>query len=255
MDGSLLEQPRVTSTWLRLLGRLKPGVPLEQAGPRLNALAGTPATEWRLTQQVHAPVRGRAARRQLGGGGTLGSSTAVLAAAVHPARRRRSRAAHRLRERRPAPAGALGDAAIGVRAAARARRGTRPRDAPGARRGPGAHGDRRGSRRRARVLGRGRARGLRVSRAKRGRPRSVAGPACAGVHRRRLHRGGPAVRERAGDSCLARGPIAPRRAGSRSRRGTAAASAGPAGRSSSRRWRCRWCCWSAPASSCGPCRT
>ena len=51
MDGSLLEQPRVTSTWLRLLGRLKPGVPLEQAGPRLNALAGTPATEWRLTNK------------------------------------------------------------------------------------------------------------------------------------------------------------------------------------------------------------
>ena len=51
MDGSLLEQPRVTSTWLRLLGRLKPGVPLEQAGPRLNALAGIPATEWRLTNK------------------------------------------------------------------------------------------------------------------------------------------------------------------------------------------------------------
>jgi putative ABC transport system permease protein len=48
MDGSLLEHPQVTSAWLRLLGRLKPGVPLEQAAPRLNALAGTPATEWRL---------------------------------------------------------------------------------------------------------------------------------------------------------------------------------------------------------------
>jgi len=47
MNGSLLERPTVLSTWLRLLGRLKPGVPLEQAAPRLNALAGTPETEWR----------------------------------------------------------------------------------------------------------------------------------------------------------------------------------------------------------------
>jgi putative ABC transport system permease protein len=48
MHGSLLEQPNVTSTWLRLIGRLKPEVPLEQSEPRLNALAGTPETEWRL---------------------------------------------------------------------------------------------------------------------------------------------------------------------------------------------------------------
>ncbi len=51
MNGTLLVNPQVTSTWLRLLGRLKPGVPLEQAGPRLNALAGAPATEWRLTNK------------------------------------------------------------------------------------------------------------------------------------------------------------------------------------------------------------
>jgi predicted permease len=47
LPGSLLEQPNVFSTWLRVLGRLKPGLPLEQAGPRLNSLAGTPETEWR----------------------------------------------------------------------------------------------------------------------------------------------------------------------------------------------------------------
>ena len=47
MNGSLLERPNVFATWLRVLGRLKPGVPLEQAAPRLNALAGTPETEWR----------------------------------------------------------------------------------------------------------------------------------------------------------------------------------------------------------------
>jgi predicted permease len=47
MNGSLLDRPNVFATWLRVLGRLKPGVPLEQAGPRLNALAGTPETEWR----------------------------------------------------------------------------------------------------------------------------------------------------------------------------------------------------------------
>jgi predicted permease len=48
MSGSLIENPNVTSTWLRLLGRLKPGVPIEQAAPRLNALGGTPETEWRF---------------------------------------------------------------------------------------------------------------------------------------------------------------------------------------------------------------
>jgi putative ABC transport system permease protein len=47
MFGSLLERPHVFSTWLRVLGRLKPGVPVEQAGPRLNGLAGRPETEWR----------------------------------------------------------------------------------------------------------------------------------------------------------------------------------------------------------------
>ena len=46
--GSLLESPRVTSTWLRLLGRLEPGISVQQAEARLNAMAGTPETEWRL---------------------------------------------------------------------------------------------------------------------------------------------------------------------------------------------------------------
>lgn len=48
MHGSLLERPDVTYTWLSVVGRLKPGVLLEQAGARLNALGGTPETEWRL---------------------------------------------------------------------------------------------------------------------------------------------------------------------------------------------------------------
>jgi predicted permease len=48
MNGSLLEKPNVTSMWLSVVGRLKPGVPLEQAGARLNALGGTPETEWRV---------------------------------------------------------------------------------------------------------------------------------------------------------------------------------------------------------------
>ena len=46
-NGSLLERPNVSAAWLSVLGRLKPGVPLEQAGARLNALGGTPETEWR----------------------------------------------------------------------------------------------------------------------------------------------------------------------------------------------------------------
>jgi predicted permease len=45
--GSLIVNPNVTSTWLRLVGRLMPDVPLEQARARLDRLAGTPATEWR----------------------------------------------------------------------------------------------------------------------------------------------------------------------------------------------------------------
>ena len=46
--GSLIGQrPDATSTWLRLLGRLKTGVSDLQAEGRLNGLAGTPATEWR----------------------------------------------------------------------------------------------------------------------------------------------------------------------------------------------------------------
>jgi putative ABC transport system permease protein len=48
MNGSLLENPSVMSTWLRVFGRLKAGVPLEQAAPRLNTLGGTPETEWRF---------------------------------------------------------------------------------------------------------------------------------------------------------------------------------------------------------------
>ena len=48
MNGSLLENPRVGSTWLRVLGRLKPGVSPEHATARLNALAGNPDTEWRM---------------------------------------------------------------------------------------------------------------------------------------------------------------------------------------------------------------
>ena len=47
MYGSLLENPNVTSMWLSVIGRMKAGVPLEQAGARLNALGGTPETEWR----------------------------------------------------------------------------------------------------------------------------------------------------------------------------------------------------------------
>ena len=46
-SGSLLENPGVYATWLSLIGRLQPGVPVQQAQARLDALAGTPA-EWRV---------------------------------------------------------------------------------------------------------------------------------------------------------------------------------------------------------------
>ena len=45
--GSLLERPIVGSAWLRVIGRLKRGVSRDQAVARLNALGGTPETEWR----------------------------------------------------------------------------------------------------------------------------------------------------------------------------------------------------------------
>ncbi len=47
-NGTLLVTPRVASTWLRVLGRLKPEVTMAQAAGRLDALAGKPDTEWRL---------------------------------------------------------------------------------------------------------------------------------------------------------------------------------------------------------------
>jgi len=46
-NGTLLENPIVYSTWLRLIGRLQPGATVPQAQTRLNALAGT-AAEWRM---------------------------------------------------------------------------------------------------------------------------------------------------------------------------------------------------------------
>jgi predicted permease len=48
MDGSLLERPNVTAAWIRVIGRVKPGVSRGEVAPRLNALGGTPETEWRL---------------------------------------------------------------------------------------------------------------------------------------------------------------------------------------------------------------
>jgi putative ABC transport system permease protein len=47
VNGTLLVNPNVASTWLRVLGRLKPAVTLAQAAVRLDSLAGKPETEWR----------------------------------------------------------------------------------------------------------------------------------------------------------------------------------------------------------------
>ena len=47
MTVNLLDRPNVYSTWLRILGRLKPGVSLEQAAAQLDALARVPETDWR----------------------------------------------------------------------------------------------------------------------------------------------------------------------------------------------------------------
>jgi predicted permease len=47
MMVNLLHRPNVYSTWLRILGRLKPGVSLEQAAAQLDALARVPETDWR----------------------------------------------------------------------------------------------------------------------------------------------------------------------------------------------------------------
>jgi putative ABC transport system permease protein len=47
MTVNLLDRPNVYSDWLRVLGRLKPGVSSGQAAARLDALAGVPETDWR----------------------------------------------------------------------------------------------------------------------------------------------------------------------------------------------------------------
>ncbi|MGB2712600.1 MAG: ABC transporter permease [Vicinamibacterales bacterium] len=47
MTVNLLDRPNVYSTWLRILGRLEPGVSLEQAAGQLDALARVPETDWR----------------------------------------------------------------------------------------------------------------------------------------------------------------------------------------------------------------
>ena len=47
MMVNLLDRPNVYSTWLRVVGRLNPGVSIQQAAARLDALAGAPETDWR----------------------------------------------------------------------------------------------------------------------------------------------------------------------------------------------------------------
>jgi putative ABC transport system permease protein len=47
MTVNLLDRPNVFSTWLRVLGRLKPGITPGQAAARLDALARVPETDWR----------------------------------------------------------------------------------------------------------------------------------------------------------------------------------------------------------------
>ncbi len=44
----LVDRPNVFSAWLRVIGRLKPGVTPAQATARLDALAETPETDWRI---------------------------------------------------------------------------------------------------------------------------------------------------------------------------------------------------------------
>ena len=47
MTVSLLGRTNLYSTWLRILGRLRPGVSIEQAAAQLDALARVPETDWR----------------------------------------------------------------------------------------------------------------------------------------------------------------------------------------------------------------
>ena len=61
VHGSLLDRPNVFAAWLRLLGRLKPGVPLEQAGapaqrawPGRRRPSGGPGTSSRDSSRTHA---------------------------------------------------------------------------------------------------------------------------------------------------------------------------------------------------------
>ena len=109
---------------------------------QLDALARTPETDWRPRNKFTGAEGRPAARHDLGGDRPLRSAAAVFSAVVHPARRRRDRAAHRLRQRRQPGARAIGDAWRRVRASARARRGTRPADSAGAGGRPRARGAR-----------------------------------------------------------------------------------------------------------------
>jgi predicted permease len=47
MMVNLLDRPNVYSTWLRVVGRLSPGVSIQQAAARLDALPRAPETDWR----------------------------------------------------------------------------------------------------------------------------------------------------------------------------------------------------------------
>jgi predicted permease len=47
MTVNLLDRPNVYSTWLRILGRMKPGVSFAGASAQLDALARVPETDWR----------------------------------------------------------------------------------------------------------------------------------------------------------------------------------------------------------------
>jgi predicted permease len=56
MTVNLLDRPNVFSAWLRVIGRLKPGVAPAQATARLDALAETPETDWRTRNKFTGQI-------------------------------------------------------------------------------------------------------------------------------------------------------------------------------------------------------
>ena len=243
------------SRWLTVIGRLKPGMSREQAAAQMNVIyRQINEQEVKDINSPSASFKQRFVSKRLellpGGRGLSDLRGAVLDAAHRADGDGRRRAADRVRQRREPDAGAHRRAAQGDRAAARARRRPRPHRPAAA---GGERAARRSAARRSAWCWRrgpdrccsGRCRAIRPAATLSAMPDAAraglrAGPGAA-------DRAG--VRPRAGAPGRALPGERDAEGGGRQRRRAAAGRRGSAARWSSVRWRCRCCCWPAPACS------